>query len=135
MAISLSPSSPVRLLRCRCCCQCSGDSGKESGSFRTRTNSGPRRFAPRTCDKVLLGSCKLSPLHMKQTAFIAFCVLTSLFAPLRSAQAQAPPADGEARIIAGRLPDRIVKGKAGPVPRLPGGKPDLGNGKGSWNPR
>src|ERR1700684_3451674 len=72
---------------------------------------------------------------MKRTVFIQFCVLTSVFAPLRPAKAQVPPANDETRIIAGRLPDRIVKGKAGPVPRLPGGKPDLGNGKGSWNPR
>src|SRR6516165_11962859 len=32
------------------------------------------------------------------------------------------------------LPPSAVA-KAGPAPRLPDGKPDLGNGKGVWNPR
>src|SRR5690242_2584910 len=40
----------------------------------------------------------------------------------------------QAAIIAGRLPDETVS-KSRPAPRLPDGHPDLGNGKGSWNPR
>src|SRR4249919_1263883 len=51
------------------------------------------------------------------------------------ASGQALPSNGEARIIAGRIPEPAAKVKAGPTPRLPDGKPDLGNGKGSWNPR
>jgi hypothetical protein len=39
-----------------------------------------------------------------------------------------------AQAIAGRIPDPS-KGPARPTPRLPDGRPDLGNGKGSWNPR
>jgi hypothetical protein len=40
-------------------------------------------------------------------------------------------------IIAGRLPDhRAAAGSRNkPTPRLADGHPDLGNGKGSWNPR
>jgi len=73
---------------------------------------------------------------MRRTASILFCVLTCVFAPLRAPlKAQAPPSNGETRIIAGRIADRAASGKPGPTPRLPGGKPDLGNGKGSWNPR
>ena len=72
---------------------------------------------------------------MKRTAIFQLCVFTSVLAPLSSTKAQAPPTGVDTRIIAGRLPDRIIRGKAGPAPRLPGGKPDLGNGKGSWNPR
>src|SRR5262245_21656178 len=37
--------------------------------------------------------------------------------------------------IAGRIPDIPPGTKAGPTPRLPDGRPDLGNGKGAWNPR
>ena len=46
-----------------------------------------------------------------------------------SAAGQAP--------IAGRAPDRPRSpgDSAGPAPRLPDGRPDLGNGRGSWNPR
>jgi hypothetical protein len=41
----------------------------------------------------------------------------------------------DAQAVGGRFND-VAKGtKAGPVPRLPDGKPDLGNGKGAWNPR
>jgi len=36
--------------------------------------------------------------------------------------------------VAGRLPERAAQA-AGPAPRLPDGRPDLGNGKGAWNPR
>ena len=36
--------------------------------------------------------------------------------------------------IAGRIPD-VPANAAGPTPRLPNGQPDLGNGKGAWNPR
>lgn len=79
---------------------------------------------------------RVTPRHRRRIASIAFCFLTCSVAPLRSPlQAQALPSNGEARIIAGRIPDRVLKGKPAPAPRLPGGKPDLGNGKGSWNPR
>src|SRR5262249_34947093 len=39
--------------------------------------------------------------------------------------------------IGGRAADvpAAVARNAGPAPRLPDGKPDLGNGKGVWNPR
>ena len=37
--------------------------------------------------------------------------------------------------IAGRLPELPSTRPAGPTPRLSDGKPDLGNGKGVWNPR
>ena len=48
--------------------------------------------------------------------------------------AVAVPALCQEAIIAGRLPEqRSAKPK--PAPRLPDGHPDLGNGKGSWNPR
>ena len=44
------------------------------------------------------------------------------------------PALCQDAIVAGRLPD--AKGvQARPAPRLPDGHPDLGNAKGSWNPR
>src|SRR5271154_4886601 len=36
--------------------------------------------------------------------------------------------------LAGRIPDP-PKGEAKPTPRLADGHPDLGNSKGSWNPR
>jgi hypothetical protein len=73
---------------------------------------------------------------MRRTVSILLCVLAYIFSPLRSLlEAQASPSNGEARIIAGRIPDRVVPGKPAPAPRLPDGKPDLGNGKGSWNPR
>jgi hypothetical protein len=37
--------------------------------------------------------------------------------------------------IAGRLPDLPKTVRARPTPRLPDGRPDLGNAKGAWNPR
>ena len=37
--------------------------------------------------------------------------------------------------VAGRVPERSAAEPARPAPRLPDGRPDLGNGKGSWNPR
>jgi len=37
--------------------------------------------------------------------------------------------------VAGRLPDVTPPKVRKPAPRLPNGQPDLGNGKGSWNPR
>jgi hypothetical protein len=42
-----------------------------------------------------------------------------------------------AQAIAGRIPERSgsATGAVGPTPRLPDGHPDLGNEKGSWNPR
>ena len=43
-------------------------------------------------------------------------------------------AAGQEAIIAGRLPELHLE-KMKPTPRLPDGRPDLGNGKGSWNPR
>ncbi|MEI9814488.1 MAG: hypothetical protein WDO18_18405 [Acidobacteriota bacterium] len=40
-----------------------------------------------------------------------------------------------AQVVGGRMQD-VAKGtKAGPTPRLADGHPDLGNGKGAWNPR
>lgn len=54
---------------------------------------------------------------------IQIALLAGAFAALLSAQA-----------VGGRMKD-VPKGtKAGPAPRLPDGKPDLGNGKGAWNP-
>ena len=58
-------------------------------------------------------------------------LLSSLFVGLTSFAATAQQAPG----IAGRLPDLPPGAKANPTPRLPDGKPDLGNGKGVWNPR
>ena len=58
-------------------------------------------------------------------------LLSSLFVGLTSFAVTAQQAPG----IAGRLPDLPAETKAGPTPRLPDGKPDLGNGKGVWNPR
>jgi hypothetical protein len=43
-------------------------------------------------------------------------------------------ADAQA-IIAGRIPDPPRPATVAPAPRLPDGRPDLGNGKGAWNPR
>src|ERR1700704_584401 len=44
---------------------------------------------------------------------------------------------GQGAPVAGRIAD--LPGSAAspgrPTPRLPDGRPDLGNGKGSWNPR
>lgn len=41
-----------------------------------------------------------------------------------------------AQAIAGRIPESRESAEAlRPTPRLPDGRPDLGNGKGSWNPR
>src|SRR5262249_51266544 len=37
--------------------------------------------------------------------------------------------------VGGRIPDKPIIGKPKPTPRLPDGHPDLGNGKGAWNPR
>jgi hypothetical protein len=37
--------------------------------------------------------------------------------------------------VAGRVPEPSAAEPARPAPRLPDGHPDLGNGKGSWNPR
>src|SRR5262249_19482886 len=49
----------------------------------------------------------------------------------------AVPARAQAVAIAGRIGDEssAVLSPPGPTPRLPDGHPDLGNGKGSWNPR
>jgi hypothetical protein len=46
----------------------------------------------------------------------------------------ATSAFGQLQGIAGRIPER-PKNDAKPAPRLPDGHPDLGNAKGSWNPR
>ena len=40
-----------------------------------------------------------------------------------------------AQVVAGRIPDLPRDVKAGPAPRLPDGRPDLGNHMGAWNPR
>ena len=73
---------------------------------------------------------------MRRTESTLFCVLTCMLTPLLSPmKGQAPPSNGETRIVAGRIQDRVLKGRPAPAPRFPGGKPDLGNGKGSWNPR
>lgn len=40
-----------------------------------------------------------------------------------------------AQVVGGRPQDLPAGTKAKPTPRLPDGHPDLGNGKGSWNPR
>jgi hypothetical protein len=47
------------------------------------------------------------------------------------------PAAGQAGPVGGRLPETPAanRPKAKPTPRLADGHPDLGNGKGSWNPR
>jgi len=69
---------------------------------------------------------------MRQVATILFCVPACFMALWAQTT---PDTRGDARIIAGRIPERVGKGRLGPAPRLPDGKPDLGNGKGSWNPR
>src|SRR5579871_3166066 len=53
---------------------------------------------------------------------------------IAAAAVVAASAAAQDAIIAGRLPERKVE-RARPAPRLPDGHPDLGNGKGSWNPR
>jgi len=55
--------------------------------------------------------------------------------PATRLHGQALPSTGDTRIIAGRIPEPARSAKAAPTPRLPNGQPDLGNGKGSWNPR
>jgi hypothetical protein len=45
------------------------------------------------------------------------------------------PAAAQQPIVAGRLPDAITSTTHKPTPHLPDGHPDLGNAKGSWNPR
>jgi hypothetical protein len=69
-------------------------------------------------------SDKISNYVRPSVIVIAFC------ASVAQAFAQPP-------IIAGRLPDApVAKGVPNkPAPRLADGHPDLGNGKGSWNPR
>jgi hypothetical protein len=71
---------------------------------------------------------------VKRAGWIVFFTLSCTCAAI-VVRGQALPSNGEARIVAGRIPEPGLKGKAGPTPRLPDGKPDLGNGKGSWNPR
>jgi hypothetical protein len=44
-------------------------------------------------------------------------------------------ANAQAVAIAGRVPESSSAGTVRPAPRLPDGRPDLGNGRGSWNPR
>src|SRR5438876_238197 len=60
-------------------------------------------------------------------AFAGAILLAAL--PLRASGQTAP--------IAGRIGDRpgSTATPPGPTPRLADGHPDLGNGKGSWNPR
>jgi hypothetical protein len=54
-------------------------------------------------------------------------LLTAL--SLRASGQTAPAA-----AVAGRIPEGSVS-TTNPAPRLPDGRPDLGNGRGSWNPR
>jgi hypothetical protein len=49
--------------------------------------------------------------------------------------ASALPAHAQDVPVAGRIPDVVVTGTPKPVPRLPDGRPNLGNGEGAWNPR
>jgi hypothetical protein len=51
---------------------------------------------------------------------------------LRASGQSAPAA-----AVAGRIPERSASATSPvpPTPRLPDGRPDLGNGKGAWNPR
>ena len=64
-----------------------------------------------------------------RVAFLAAGAVFVLALPLH--------ASAQAVAIAGRIGDRpeSVATSPGPTPRLPDGHPDLGNGKGSWNPR
>src|SRR5580765_8928223 len=50
-------------------------------------------------------------------------------------QALTAPAYAQTVAVAGRVPERPSTESARPAPRLADGRPDLGNGKGSWNPR
>lgn len=52
-------------------------------------------------------------------------VFVSALAPNRS----------PAQVVGGRLADPTTKVPTKPTPRLPDGRPDLGNSKGAWNPR
>jgi hypothetical protein len=49
--------------------------------------------------------------------------------------ATASTAAAQNAIVAGRIPDPAAPAAPAPAPRLPDGRPDLGNGKGAWNPR
>ncbi|MBZ5575074.1 MAG: hypothetical protein LAP40_00775 [Acidobacteriia bacterium] len=59
---------------------------------------------------------------------------SALIGSLFAIAACAEPAAAQEPIIAGRLPEPQVS-QPKPAPRLPDGHPDLGNAKGSWNPR
>jgi hypothetical protein len=61
-------------------------------------------------------------MHRRNCLAVAFLVI---FAARVSAQP----------VVGGRLPDLPPGVKAKPAPRLADGHPDLGNGKGVWNPR
>jgi hypothetical protein len=50
-------------------------------------------------------------------------------------QALTAPGYAQTVAVAGRVPERSAAEPARPAPRLADGRPDLGNGKGSWNPR
>lgn len=65
---------------------------------------------------------------MKILALAALVATTSLATFAAPSADQAP--------VAGRIPDRLPSNiPAKPTPRLPDGRPDLGNGRGAWNPR
>jgi hypothetical protein len=50
-------------------------------------------------------------------------------------QALTAPGYAQTVAVAGRVPERSAADVVRPTPRLADGRPDLGNGKGSWNPR
>src|SRR5882672_8426449 len=75
-------------------------------------------------------------MRLRGGAVLLGAAIASFTIMMKAQQELSPASKGlPTSVPGGRMPDPPKGTKAGPVPRMPDGKPDLGNGKGAWNPR
>src|SRR6188768_3992828 len=75
-------------------------------------------------------------MRLRGSAVLLAATIASCTIMIQAQQALSPASKGlPTAVPGGRMPDAAKGTKAGPVPRMPDGKPDLGNGRGAWNPR